>query len=334
MKTEFKSIFELLEKFHDEQSCIDHLEALRWDGKVISPFDKDSQVYKCKNNKYKCRNTSKYFNVKTNTIFEDTKISLQKWFMALYEFSSHKKGISSHQLAKDIDVTQKTAWFLLHRLRYAFDHPDFKETLKDDVEIDETFIGGKNKNRHKDKKVQNSQGRSFKDKTPVLGMIERQKYTIIKRPHKIIKGEIVSEKIISKESKLICEVVPDTKQQTVDPIVKLNIQAGTNVYTDEWDAYSGLKSTYNHSMVNHGAKQYVNGMAHTNNMECFWSHLKRGINGIYHWVSEEHLQSYANEFTLRFNTRHDTTNQRFDLILGNVIGRLTYKQLISDEKTN
>ncbi|MBN3034740.1 MAG: IS1595 family transposase, partial [Bacteroidales bacterium] len=145
--SKFATIYDLIKKFPDEQTCINHLEALRWGGKVISPFDPDSQVYKCKGNRYRCRNTQKYFNVKTGTIFEDTKIPLQKWFMALYIFSSHKKGISSHQLAKDIGVTQKTAWFLLHRLRYAFNHPSFKNILENHVEADETYIGGDEKNK-------------------------------------------------------------------------------------------------------------------------------------------------------------------------------------------
>lgn len=149
----FSSIFELLKAFPDEQSCIDHLERFRWNGNVVSPFDESSKVYKCAGNKYKCKTSGRYFNVKTGTIFEDTKIPLQKWFMALYVFSSHKKGISSHQLAKDITVTQKSAWFLLHRLRYAFAHPAFREVMSSTVQADETFVGGKNKNRHNDKKV-------------------------------------------------------------------------------------------------------------------------------------------------------------------------------------
>jgi transposase-like protein len=304
MKTQFKSIFELLERFPDEQSCIEHLEALRWNGIVVSPFDKDSQVYKCKSNRYKCKNTGKYFNVKTGTVFEDTKIPLRKWFMALYVFSSHKKGISSHQLSRDIDVTQKTAWFLLHRLRYAFDHPNFKAMLAGEVEADETYIGGESKNKHKNKKIEGTQGRSTKDKTPVFGLMER-------------KGNIIAQK------------VSNTKKKTLQPIIFENVKEDSTLSTDEWKAYIGLDKKYDHLIVNHSAKEYVNGMAHTNDLECFWSHLKRGVDGIYHWISTEHLQSYVDEFSLRFNTRKISTNQRFDLILGNVIGRLTYKQLIN-----
>jgi transposase-like protein len=124
MIAQFQSIFELIAKFPNEAACIQHLEAIRWANGVVSPFDPPSKVYTTKRG-YKCKNTGKYFNVRTATVFEDTKLPLQKWFLALYLFSSHKKGISSHQLAKDLDITQKSAWFVLHRLRYIFDHPAF-----------------------------------------------------------------------------------------------------------------------------------------------------------------------------------------------------------------
>lgn len=301
---DFKSILDLIKTFPTEQECIQHLELLRWNGNPVSPFDPTSKVYKCANNRYKCKNTGKYFNVKVGTIFEDTKIPLLKWFMALYIFSSHKKGISSHQLAKDIDVTQKTAWFILHRLRYAFDHPAFQAALDNTVEIDETYMGGEEKNKHESKKTDGTQGRSTKTKKPVLGMKERG-------------------------GNVIAKVVDDTKQKTVMPIIAANVAAGCNVCTDEWHAYNKLGLTYNHSRVNHGATEYVNGMAHTNGMENFWSHLKRGVDGIYHWVSVKHLQSYVTEFSLRMNSRKMTTCDRFNLVLENSAGRLTYRVLIS-----
>jgi len=168
--TQFKSVYDLLKKFPDEHNCIKHLESLRWGKLVISPFDESSQVYKCKNNRYKCKNTGKYFNVKTGTIFEDTKIPLQKWFMALYVFSSHKKGISSHQLARDIDVTQKTAWFILYRLKYAFNHANFKVINDGEIEVDETSIGANYKNKHTDKKKIGTQGRNTTVKSAVFGI--------------------------------------------------------------------------------------------------------------------------------------------------------------------
>jgi response regulator RpfG family c-di-GMP phosphodiesterase len=140
INTEFKSIIYLLKAFPDEQSCINHLEELRWNGNIVSPFDTESVVYSCAGNKYKCKNTGKYFNVKTNTLFDNTKIKLQKWFLAIYIVTSHKKGISSLQLSRDIDVTQKTAWFMLQRIRNCFG--DNSDMLKGEVEVDETYIGG------------------------------------------------------------------------------------------------------------------------------------------------------------------------------------------------
>ena len=306
MVAHFKSILDLLKAFPDEQSCIEHLERLRWDGQPVSPFDETSIVYKCANNRYKCKNTGKYFNVKVGTIFEDTKIPLQKWFLALYVFSSHKKGISSHQLAKDIDVTQKSAWFMLHRLRYAFEHPTFRATLGESntVEIDETYVGGDEKNKHQNKKTEGTQGRSTKTKKPVLGMVERG-------------------------GTLIAQVVDNTSKATVQPIINENVAQGANVVTDEWKEYKGLKGNYEHEVVRHSAKEYVNGKAHTNTIEGFWSHFKRGIDGIYHWVSVKHLQSYVDEFVLRYNSRNLGVSTRFNLVLENVEGRLTYKTLIA-----
>ena len=305
MVLEFKSIFDLLKAFPTEQSCIDHLEQLSWNGNPVSPFDSESKVYKCTGNKYKCKNSKKYFNVRTGTIFDNTKIPLQKWFLALYVFSSHKKGISSHQLAKDISVTQKSAWFLLHRLRYAFDQPNFQLELSNTVEIDETFVGGQALNKHANKKKKNENGGTLHEKQPVLGMIERG-------------------------GNVIAKVVPNRHKETILPIIKDSVKSNSVVMTDEYTAYKDLKVDYNHFRVNHGAKEYVNGMAHTNSIENFWSHFKRGIDGIYHWVSKPHLQAYVNEFTLRYNTRKFETKERFNLVLASVVNkRLTYNMLIA-----
>ena len=304
MLPEFKSIFDLLKAFPTEQACIDHLEKLSWDGSPVSPFDASGKVYKCAGNKYKCKNTGKYFNVRTGTIFDNTKIPLQKWFLALYVFSSHKKGISSHQLAKDISVTQKSAWFLLHRLRYAFDHPNFQKALGNIVEIDEAFIGGEAKNKHANKKNRNEDGNTIHEKQPVIGMKER-------------------------DGNIVAIVVPDRNKETILPVIRNVVDKDSTIMTDDYSAYNDLKKDYSHFSVNHSAKEYVNAMAHTNGIENFWSHLKRGIDGIYHWVSKEHLQSYVDEFTLRFNTRKLCTQSRFDLVLSAVSNkRLTYKELI------
>ncbi len=298
---DFKSLYELQSAFPTEQSCIDYLEELRWNGNVISPFDYTSKVYKCKGNKYYCKNTGKYFNVKTKTLFDNTKIELRKWFWAMFIVSSHKKGISSLQLSRDIDVTQKTAWFMLQRIRNCFGVENDSE-LNNEVEIDETFVGGKNINRHKNKKVENSQGRSFKDKTPVLGMVERN-------------GKLVAKKI---ENTSVKHITPEVVKYVKD----------ANVYTDEWIGYAQVDKLYKHLFVNHGARQYANGTIYTNTIEGFWSILKRGIVGIYHFTSRKHLQQYVDEFVFRYNTRKMIDFQRFNLLLQNTEHRLTYKQLI------
>lgn len=296
MLPEFKSIFDLLRAFPTEQACIDHLERLQWDGTPVSPFDPYSKVYECAGNKYKCKNTGKYFNVRTGTIFDNTKIPLQKWFLALYVFSSHKKGISSHQLAKDISVTQKSAWFLLHRLRYAFDHPNFKATLGNVVEVDECGISGQSYYKHANKKIKNEDGATISGKTFVIGLRERG-------------GNVKAV------------VIEDRNKETLLPVVYANVHPSSVIMTDDLQAYQHLKKDFEHHSVNHSAKEFVNGMVHTNGIENFWSHLKRGIDGIYHSISNAHLQSYIDEFTLRFNTRKFDTQTRFDLVLSGVASK-------------
>jgi transposase-like protein len=302
MLPHFKSILDLVKAFPNEQACIDYLEKSKWNGNVVSPFDETSKVYKCRGNKYQCKNTNKYFNAKTGTIFENTKIPLQKWFLALYIFSSHKKGISSHQLAKDIDVEQKTAWFLLHRLRYAFNHPDFEVKFTGDVEVDETYMGGHEKNKHTNKKVAGTQGRNVITKKPVVGIRERN-------------GNVYAK------------VVESVDRASLEAVISKMVPDGATIYTDEWRSYSRLKEKYNHQKVYHSAKEFVNEMAHTNGVENFWSHLKRMIDANYHWVSKHHLQSYVNEEVLRFNTRQLFTADRFDYILGNIAGRVRLADL-------
>jgi len=300
---EFNNILELIQAFPDEQSCIDHLEALRWADGVVSPFDAESKVYNCKGNRYKCKNTGKYFNVKTATLFDNTKIQLQKWFLGIYIVTSHKKGISSIQLSKDIGITQKSAWFMLQRIRKCFNIEDDSK-LNGEVEIDETYVGGKNKNRHQSKKVANSQGRSTKDKTPVVGMVQR-------------------------EGKLIAKQVIDVKDNTITDLVTGKVDRGAKVYTDEYRGYNTVRRMFDHGEVKHAAKQYVNGRVHTNTIEGFWSLLKRGIIGIYHNVSEKHLQCYVDEFVFRYNSRNLADGSRMNMMLSHTEVRTTYKALIN-----
>ena len=299
----FKSVLELLKVLPSEQACIKHFEKLRWNGIITSPFEPNSKVYKCANNRYKCKNTGKYFNVKSGTALESSKIELRNWLYVLYNFVNHKKGISSYQLARSMKITQKSAWFMLHRLRLGFECPIFKTMLKGVVEIDETFIGGKNKNRHWDKKTPKCQGRNWKDKIPVLGILERG-------------------------GNLITKVVPNTQQKTLEPIIKENVKLGSVLYSDDWYRHSSLSKTFNHKIVNHSAKQYTNGDVSVNSIESFWTFPKRSIYGSYHRISRKHSQKYMDEFTFRFNTRKYDEEDRFNLTLSSMVGkRMTYQQL-------
>jgi transposase-like protein len=253
-----------------------------------------AKVYKCKGNKYKCKNTGKYFTIKNIGLFKNSNLKLIDWFIAIWLFTSHKGGLSSMQLQRELNVTQKTAWFILKRLRECSKFEN-KHTLSGEVEIDETYVGGKNKNRHADKKVKRSQGRSFKDKVPVLGMIQRG-------------------------GKVIAHVVKSVGADQLEPIIFKTIDAFETVYTDEWKAYNNLHEFYNHSIVNHGKKEYVNGNTSTNCIENFWTRVKGAIIGVYRVTSKKHLQLYMNEFVFKHNTRQMSPSERFMHFISNVKG--------------
>ena len=296
----FKSILELIRAFPDEQTCINHLEVIRWNGNVVSPFNPESKVYNCKGNKYKCKETGKYFNVKTNTIFDNTKLPLQKWFLAIWLVTGHKKGISSLQLGRDLDITQKSAWFMLGRIRQCFGI-DNEVELNNEVEADETFVGGKNINRHANKKVHGT----MDDKSTVFGMVERG-------------------------GKVKGVVVPDKTTETLSTEILGTIKEGSKLYTDEFSSYKALKRIYDHQYVKHSESEYVQGRVHTNTIEGFWSILKRGIIGVYHFTSKKHLQLYVDEFVFRYNSRNYSEASRFNLFLTNTENRITYKELIDE----
>ena len=287
---EFKSIIELMAYFDTEEKCITYLEELRWMNGVVSPYDPTSKVYKGKNHLYYCKNTNRSSNVK-----------LRKWFVAIWLVTSHKKGISSYQLARDLGVTQKTAWFMLQRIRNCYGMENEGE-LNGEVEVDETYVGGKNKNRHAGKKVRNSQGRSVKDKAPVLGMVERN-------------------------GKLVAKTVQDTSARVITPEIVKRVKDAI-LYTDEWLGYNTVDKMYEHFIVKHKNGEYVNGKAYTNTIEGFWSLLKRGIFGIYHFTSKKHLQRYVDEFVFRYNLREMSDGNRFNLFLCKSEYRITYKELV------
>ena len=311
--TEFKfdSFAQMLTSLPDDNACREYLEKVRWNDTptCYQCGSVNESHYKLKTNgefkgMYKCRDCKQRFTATLGTMFEGSHISLRKWFIAMYIFSSHKKGISSHQLAKDLGITQKSAWFMVSRMRHAFGITVDKK-LDGVIQADETFIGGKNKNRHADKKVQESQGRSVKDKTPVLGMIQTG-------------GQVRTA------------VVPNTQAKTIKPVIENMVNDGSIIVTDEWHAYKGLANNYAHVVVNHKENEYVRGAFHTNGIENFWSLLKRGIYGIYHQVSPKHLHRYCDEFAFRFNSRKATTGDRFAYSLSVTENKkLTYKELIS-----
>lgn len=305
--TTFKSILELIQAFPTEEKCIQYLEQIRWGGLPVSPFDADSKVYKCAGFKYKCKNTGKYFNVKTGTMYDNTKVPIQKWFLAIWLVTGHKKGISSYQLAKDIDVTQKTAWFLLQRVRACFGIENNNE-LEGIVEADESFYGGKNRNRHANKKVKNSQGRSFKDKTPIVGLIARG-------------------------GKMTAIVVKDTKGGTIQPIIRQFVVKGSTLISDDWMGYNGIENHVNHYTIKHSDKgykhDYDSSVIHTNTVEGSWKILKNSLRDMYNHVSRKHLQKYVDEFVYRYNLRKLIDSDKFNYLVANSNVRTKYKDLIN-----
>lgn len=301
----FNTLIETTMYFSDEQVCRDYLENIRWGGFPVCPHCGHKEVYIYSNGKlYKCKECKEQFTVKVGTIFEDSKISLSKWFVVIYLLTAHKKGISSLQLHRDIGVTQKTAWFMLQRIRYAIRTKSFNAPLKNFVEADETYVGGKAKNKHACKRLEGTQGRNTQDKTAVFGLVERG-------------GNVMAQ------------TVKDVSGNTLKPIIYDNVKDGSVISTDEWRSYAGLDGKYKHLIVDHGAGIYVNGLAHTNTMENFWSLLKRGLIGIYHNVSSKHLDKYIDEFEFRYNSKTNSENGRFDLFLSLINGRLKYKELIA-----
>ncbi|HWZ22021.1 MAG TPA: IS1595 family transposase [Cytophagaceae bacterium] len=301
---DFDSLYELFDYFDTEAKCEDYLANLRWNGKPECVHCGHDKVYvlkvKGRGTRYKCPACHYQGTVKSGTIFAESKIPLRKWYVAIYLITAHKKGISSHQLAKDIKVTQKTAWFLLHRVREAF-CPD-EMIFSNPVEIDETGMGGKESNKHYNKKNHDLNVRGSVGKVCVLGILERG-------------------------GKVYAVPVPNRKSNTLFPIIKEKVTCGTTIYTDDYKSYNGLKLDYEHFIINHSDKLYVKGDIHTNSIESFWAFLKRGLDGIYHKTSEKHLGRYVNEFAFRFNNRDLTDGSKFDVLLAHTNKPLSYKQL-------
>ena len=310
--SQFDSLIEMTMYFNNEETCKNAIIETRW-GKgeqqdVVCPYCGKHHCKMSKSGRFHCTACNKNFTCKVGTIFEDSNLSLVKWFIAMYLISSHKKGISSCQLARDIKVTQKTAWYMLQKVRTLFTQDD-SEALEGEVECDEVYIGGREKWKHQSMRTANTQGRSTKTKTPVFGMMERTE----------IENEDGESEFMSYVHAMAVE---KTDRATLEPIIGQFITEGSIVFTDELNAYNHLSEMgYEHKVCNHGTLQFVcEGEVYTNNIEGFWSHFRRMISGGYHDVSDEHLQSYIDEACFRWNTRKMGESARFTQMFKSSIG--------------
>ncbi len=306
MQASFKSLFDLLKAIPDEQAAIDHFTAIRWQKGAFCPLCGSARkIHHFADKKtHKCADCRRRFSIKVGTIFQETKIPLQKWLMAVWLITSHKKGIASTTLARDIDVTQKTAWFMLHRLRHAALTKSFNAPLDGTVEVDETYVGGKEKNKHAKDRVGGKQGGA--GKAIIVGLLDR-------------------------DGDLRTIHTPNIRGGKVKAIVLDNVEAGSTVMTDDHLVYSGLEKTFTHHTVNHSIGEYVReDVIHTNGIESVWALLKRQIIGIHHYVSPKHLSRYLDEMTWRFNRRDQEDAGRLNDLLKFSDGkRLPYKVLIA-----
>ena len=311
------SLQEAIIYFSIAENCNKFLADLRWpDGKPRCPHcGSDAVTYLASVNRYKCygKHTKAQFSLKVGTIFEDSPIGIDKWLCALWLIVNCKNGISSCEMARDLKITQKSAWFMNHRIRFALHEGCFENMLAGEVEADETFIGGKARNMHVGKRERRITGTGGKDKTPVIGILERG-------------------------GKVRTAVIPDRKKKTLQAEVRKHVEAGSALYTDFLLSYEGLAGEYAHSVVDH-AVEYVDGQVHTNGLENYWSLLKRGISGTYVSVEPFHLFRYLDEQAYRYNNRKEMNDfDRFKMACSQIVGkRLTWDVLTgkqSDEQTS
>ncbi|MDP9054446.1 MAG: IS1595 family transposase [Acidobacteriota bacterium] len=302
--------------FADPANCYDYLVSRRWPNGVTCPRCGSANVlYQPKYKRFQCgaKHELRQFTLKTGTIFEDSPLGLDKWLTAMWQIVNCKNGISSYEVHRAIGITQKSAWFMDHRIRFALGMEE-EGKLSGHVEADETFIGGKSRNMHKDKRAIKITGTGGKDKAMVLGILERG-------------------------GKVRTRVVDNRKKKALQAEVRQHVEAGSALYTDALKSYEGL-TEYEHAVVDH-AIEYVRGNVHTNGLENFWSLVKRGLNGTYISVEPFHLFRYLDEQMFRYNNRKDETGdpikdaQRFDLAVRQIVGkRLTWDVLTGKEATS
>ncbi len=320
-----KTLLEAIQYFSDEQTCIDAVAMMRWlDGpRCPDCFGDDAKnpYYLKTQKRWKCRTCRRQFSVKVETIFEDSPVPLQKWLPALWMLVSCKNGVSSWEIHRALGVTQKTAWFMVHRLRLALKTGTFGTKVggpeSSGIEVDETFVGGKLRNMHRDRRIafaaKSGHAGGYTGKTVVMGILDRD------------------------ERQIRASVVPNTKRKTLQNAILDNVHHGSPVFTDTATVYDNLNAQYVHETVNH-AEAYVKGRVHTNGLENFWSLLKRGLKGTYVAVEPFHLERYIDEQVFRYNNRATKDNpltdaDRFLLALSQVAGkRLTFAELTGKDK--
>jgi transposase-like protein len=304
--------------FSDVQRAFDYAVKLRWpDRKAICPrCDSDSNYFIKTRRLWLCRGCDKQFTVKVGTIFEDSPLGMDKWMTAFWMIVNARNGVSSCEIGRSLGITQKSAWFMLHRIRRAMQGGTFVKMggPGSEIEVDETFIGGKARNMHKSKKAgKGYRHRGIINKTVVMGMLERG-------------------------GKVSACVIPERTDEVLQGRVRASVDKGSLVYTDEWRSYMGLGDEYIHQVINH-AEKYVDGRVHTNGLENFWSLLKRGLGGTYVSVEPFHLYRYLDEQMFRYNHRKEgdrkvSDSERFALAMSQVAGkRLTYSQLTGKDQS-
>jgi transposase-like protein len=291
--------------YSNPQTCIDEVASVKWTGgKAVCPrCESKRNSYLKTRLMWKCLDCKKQFSVKVGTIFEDSAIGLDKWLCAMWMLANCKNGVSSYEIARALEVTQKTAWFMLHRIRYA-QHTGSLNKMTGTVEADETFIGAKARNMHADEKARKLQGRTggTVGKAIVFGLLERE------------------------TGKVRTSVVGTRRKHHLHATIRENVEPGAALYTDALKSYDGLDE-YAHKVVDH-AENYVDGVVHTNRLENFWSLLKRSIKGTYVSVEPYHLFRYLDEQSFRYNERKSTDAERFAKVLGAISGkRLTYARV-------
>src|SRR5437016_2855004 len=318
-----KTLQEAIIFYSDIDRCIDYLALKRWpDGVVICPTCGGKNVhYLPKRRVWQCsnRHAKRQFSIKVGSVMDDSPIGLDKWLAAMWMLAGDKNGVSSYEIHRGLGITQKSAWFLMHRIRLAMQGGGIFTKFSGEVEVDETFIGGKARNMHMDVKKRRITGSGPTDKTAVMGILER------------------GDKDKGTHSKVRTAVVPNRRKKTLQAEIKANVQAGSALYSDALLSYDGLESEYAHQVVDH-AVEYVRGKVHTNGLENFWCLFKRGINGTYVSVEPFHLFRYLDEQEFRFNNRGSKDapvddGQRFVMALSNITGkRLTYKHLTGKDQ--